>query len=80
MSEYLTHIVVAQDSMRLARRSRAIAPAFKQAIAAAPDAVHLGSATRIGNRFLDSMLLDLRDHWSPDATENDLTRLAFVLG
>jgi len=80
MSEYLTHIIVAQDSMRLARRSRAIAPAFKQAIAAAPDAVHLGSATRIGNRFLDSVLLDLRDRWSPDATEDDLTRLAFVLG
>jgi len=80
MSEYITHIIVAQDSMRLARRSGSIAPAFKQAIAAAPDAVHLGSATRIGNRFLDSLLLDLRDRWSPEATEDDLTRLAFVLG
>jgi len=80
MSEYIGHIIVAQDSMRLARRWGAITSAFKQAIAAAPDAVHLGSATRIGNRFLDSILLDLRDRWSPDATEDDLTRLAFVLG
>jgi len=80
MSEYVGHIIVAQDSMRLARRSGGIAPAFKQAIAAAPDAVHLGSATRIGNRFLDSLLLELRDRWSPNATEDDLTRLAFALG
>lgn len=81
MSEHITHIVVQDDCVRLARHSPAICDAFKLCLTKHADIARMGAITRSGDKFTVKLLREARARWAT-RKDGDLVeeKLAFVLG
>ncbi len=81
MSEHITHTVVQDDCVRLARHSSAICEAFKLCLTKHADIARMGAITRSGDKFTVKLLTEARERWAK-RKDGDLVeeKLAFVLG
>jgi len=81
MSEYLTHIAVADDCARLASASPAVCGPFRDVIERHSDIVRLGSISRWGDQMTVDGFRRSRDNW-PNRKEGDSSEevLAFLIG
>jgi hypothetical protein len=81
MSDMLTHWAAFEDCCRLASIDQRIEPVFQSALEQQRAAGRLGTLTRLGARWMQPMLANVRDRWSDKHADATLKRdLAFVLG
>ena len=78
MSEHVTHIAVAEDSVRIARADPTFNIVFRESVREFPEAVRYGSTTRSGDMFIFPLLQKWKENW--DDTPIQKEKLAFVLG
>ncbi|MEM1127081.1 MAG: hypothetical protein AAGI71_10545 [Bacteroidota bacterium] len=78
MSEYIGHVIFAQEGVRLARQDPQVSRAFLAAAEAVPRAVWLGSACGGGRHGLGPLMGTLRGRMPLDG--HDLVRAAFAFG
>ena len=81
MSDMLTHWAAFEDCRRLAQLDDKIDPAFRAALQHHPEAGRLGTLTRLGAKWMQPLLTEVRTRWGERAADPKLERnLAFVLG
>ncbi|MEL6611638.1 MAG: hypothetical protein AAFQ53_06060 [Bacteroidota bacterium] len=78
MSEYVGHVIFAQEGVRLAQRDARMSRAFLAAAEAAPRAVWLGSACGGGRHGIRPLMAHLRDRLP--LAGDDIARAAFTFG
>jgi hypothetical protein len=77
----LTHWAAFEDCCRLAQIDERIEPVFRSALEQQRAAGRLGTLTRLGAKWMQPMLTNVRDRWPDAPSDPKLTRdLAFVLG
>jgi hypothetical protein len=81
MSEHITHTVVQDDCVRIARHAPAICDAFKHCLTKHADIARMGAVTISGDKFTVKLLTEARERWAK-RKPGDLVeeKLAFVLG
>jgi hypothetical protein len=81
MSEAITHMMVADDTLRLVADLPDLAPPFREVARSDRAFARLGGVTRHGDHHTVSLLESLRDRWPDRSPEDRLeAKLAFVLG
>lgn len=78
MSEHITHIAVAEDSLRVVSQREDFSERIQRAVAAYPEAFRLGSCTRSGDTFILPLLTHWKEQWRGDASQRE--QLAYVIG
>lgn len=81
MSDMLTHWAAFEDCCRLATIDERVEPVFRSALEQQRAAGRLGTLTRLGAKWMQPMLANVRDRWDNTAAAATRARdLAFVLG
>lgn len=78
MSEHVTHIAVAEDSIRIARADPNFSALLRDSVNEFPQAVRYGSTTRSGDMFIYPLLEKWKEEWEDSPLQKE--KMAFVLG